>query len=38
MLLEGAMSLMLIHGDPGYARSGAEAAKSVVRETGVRTT
>jgi len=31
LLLEGAMALMLIHGDASYAKSAAEAAKRLVR-------
>jgi hypothetical protein len=34
MLLEGATALMLVHGDPSYAAAAAEAAKSLVRESG----
>ena len=30
LLLEGCLSLILIHGDPGYARSAAAAAKKIV--------
>jgi AcrR family transcriptional regulator len=30
LLLEGSMSLMLIHGDRGYARTAVEAAKALV--------
>jgi AcrR family transcriptional regulator len=32
LLIEGAMAMMLIHGDPTYARIAAEAAKTLVRE------
>lgn len=33
LLLEGCLSLTLIHGDPSYARSAAAAAKAVVEWT-----
>jgi AcrR family transcriptional regulator len=32
MLLEGAMALMLVHGEPRYAVAAAKAAKSLLRE------
>jgi AcrR family transcriptional regulator len=32
LLMEGAVSLMLIHGDRGYARAAAQAAKKLVRK------
>lgn len=32
LLMEGAMILMLVHGDPGYANAAARAAKSLVRK------
>lgn len=32
MLFEGAMALTLIHGDPSYARSAADAAKRLLRQ------
>jgi hypothetical protein len=31
LLMEGAMALMLIHGDRGYAKAAARAAKTLVR-------
>jgi hypothetical protein len=31
LLMEGAMALMLIHGDRGYATAAARAAKTLVR-------
>jgi AcrR family transcriptional regulator len=31
LLMEGAMALMLIHGDPGWANSAAQAAKRLLR-------
>jgi len=32
LLMEGAMMLMLIHGDLTYAKSAADAAKQLVRK------
>jgi hypothetical protein len=32
LLLEGAMALMLIHGDRGYAKAAARAAKTLVQK------
>jgi AcrR family transcriptional regulator len=32
LLMEGAMALMLIHGDPGWANSAARAAKRLLQE------
>lgn len=32
LLVEGAMALMLVHGDRGYAKAAARAAKALVRE------
>jgi hypothetical protein len=32
LLMEGAMVLMLIHGDRGYAKAAALAAKSLVQK------
>jgi AcrR family transcriptional regulator len=33
LLMEGAMALMLIHGDRGYAKAAARAAKTLVRRS-----
>jgi hypothetical protein len=32
LLMEGTMVLMLIHGDPSYAKAAARAAKTLVRK------
>jgi hypothetical protein len=32
LLMEGAMALMLIHGDRGYATAAGRAAKTLIRE------
>ena len=32
LLMEGAMALMLIHGDPGYIDAAARAGKRLVRQ------
>ena len=37
LLMEGAMVLMLIHGDRDYASSAAQAAKALIRAQGMRT-
>ncbi len=36
LLMEGAMLLMLTHGDRSYAKSAAEAAKALTRQDGTR--
>ncbi len=36
MLLEGATALILVHGDRGYSKSGAEAARTIIRQSSVR--
>lgn len=36
LLMEGTMVLMLIHGDPSYAKAAARAAKTLVRKRSTR--